>query len=343
MTYKAPAYRYICLLFSLASCAVSTQARAYISLEGYFLASQQCEAFKSKNSMSNPGNILVEPPTAYKMLGLNKPNGDYYQIKIPDAPVTEARWVAVVCGEHVAEIDITDPDPDPDPQGPSGNESSDNLLALSWQPAFCELKPRKSECQALNGGNLPVAAAQLSIHGLWAQPRGKDYCGVSESIRQLDQNKQWRQLPTLALSAGTRAALNELMPGTASFLQRHEWTKHGTCHLGAGGADEYFADTIAVTNAINRSGVGQFLAEHVGENISTQAIREQFDSAFGEGAGNRVQFHCQGDGNRVLIQELKINLKGIITADVSVSELLLAAQETTLGCPAGIVDPAGLQ
>jgi ribonuclease T2 len=44
-----------------------------------------------------------------------------------------------------------------------------------------------------------------------------------------------------------------------------------------------------------------------------------------------------------LIQELKINLKGTIAADVSVSELLLAAQETTIGCPEGIVDPAGLQ
>lgn len=339
MTCKAPAYRYIFLLTGLIGCAVSTQTRAYISLEGYFLASQPCEAFQSKNSMSNPGDILVEPSIIYEMLGLNKPNGDYYQIKISDAPVTDARWVAIACGEHVAETDTTDPDP----QDPTGNESSDNLLALSWQPAFCELKPRKSECQTLNGGNLPVAATQLSIHGLWAQPRGKEYCGVSEFMRQLDQNKQWGQLPELALGAETRAALNELMPGTASFLQRHEWTKHGTCHLGAGGAEEYFADTIAVTNAINRSGVGQFLAEHVGENISTQAIREQFDSAFGEGAGNRVQFHCQGDGNRVLIQELKINLQGTISADVSVSELLLAAQETTLGCPEGVVDPAGLQ
>ena len=105
---------------------------------------------------------------------------------------------------------------------------------------------------------------QLSIHGLWPQPEGKAYCGVPAGLVALDKASQWSDLPEVAIDAETRELLAVAMPGTASFLERHEWIKHGTCHLGAGGADEYFDDTLRLVDAINGSAVAAFLADHVG-------------------------------------------------------------------------------
>ena len=321
-------------------------ASAFERLDGYFIAFESCEAYQSKNRLTNPGDIRTSPFRAYEIIAINKAGGDFYQILVPDAPVTPDRWVNTSCGLHVIDAGTaTAPGPATPVviTPPAGNESAENLLALSWQPAFCETKPGKRECTQLNSGLLPVTERQLSVHGLWPQPRGKVYCGVPPALVDLDKAGRWSELPALPLDAETREALEVAMPGTASFLQRHEWIKHGTCYLGQGGADEYYDDTLLVTEAINDSVVGAFLADHVGAEVSTQDIRARFDEAFGEGSGDRVQFHCTGDGNRELIQEIKINLRGVIGPETPVSELLRAADTLSIGCPRGVIDPAGLQ
>ena len=70
-------------------------------LKGYFIAFEACEAFQSKNRETNPGGILTEPSRAYAMIALNAPDGDFFQVRVPGAPVTEDRWVHVGCGLHV--------------------------------------------------------------------------------------------------------------------------------------------------------------------------------------------------------------------------------------------------
>ena len=195
----------------------------------------------------------------------------------------------------------------------------------------------------LNDGLLPITATQLSIHGLWPQPRDNIYCGVPKALVNLDKAKRWSELPELPLDAQTRDSLAASMPGTASFLHRHEWIKHGTCYLGKGGADEYYTDTLQLVDTVNTSSVGAFLASHVGSEVSTQDIRLRFDDAFGQGAGDRVQFHCAGDGGRLLIQELRINLRGVIRPETHLKELLMAADPVSIGCEKGVIDAAGLQ
>ena len=78
-------------------------------------------------------------------------------------------------------------------------------------------------------------------------------------------------------------------------------------------------------------------------SMTAAEIRARFDAAFGAGAGERVQVHCRGDGGRTLIQELRIRLSGVITPEAPVDELIRAAEPLSPGCPAGVVDPAGLQ
>lgn len=331
---------------AVATICLSGPAAAFERLKGFFIATRSCEAYQSKNKLTNPGDIATEPDRAYVMRGLNAPGGDYYQIVVPGAPVVTERWVSTDCGRHV--VDAGTP-VTPSPAGgvviapEPGEESADNLLALSWQPAFCESKPSKTECKQLNGGLLPVTEQQFSLHGLWPQPQGKDYCGVPTSVRNIDTPARWQDLPAPDISAETRELLTVVMPGTASFLENHEWIKHGTCFKGAGGAEEYFRDTLYVTDAINSSVVAEFVAAHVGATIETQDIRAKFDEAFGAGAGERVQFHCAGDGARVLLGEITIGLKGIINEETPFADLILAADAVSLGCPRGVIDPAGLQ
>ena len=210
-----------------------------------------------------------------------------------------------------------------------------NLLALSWQPAFCELKPGKTECEQLNAGELPITETQLSLHGLWPQPRGKEYCGVPAGLVALDRASQWAELPEVAVDAETRELLAVAMPGTASFLERHEWLKHGTCFLDAGGADGYFDDTLRVVEAINASPVAALLAAHVGGELATSDLRAAFDAAFGAGAGERVQVHCAGDRGRTLIQEVSVNLAGAIGPETPVAALILAAEPLSPAARAG--------
>jgi len=338
--------RFMVLLAAL--CLVMpAPARAFVKLDGYFIAVETCEAYQSKNKQTNPGDITTTPHMAYQMLGINKQGGDFFQVLVDGAPVTTSRWVSASCGLHVVEAgtqtSITDIDRDDVVIGQDGVESIDNLLTLSWQPAFCEIRPGKTECRDLNDGLLPHTTRQLSIHGLWPQPRGKDYCGVPDTVRNLDKPDSWAQLPAPAIDTETEDALRAAMPGFASSLHRHEWIKHGTCFLGEGGADEYYDDTLYLTGLVNESAVADLFVNNVGGEITGAQIRAAFDNTFGEGTGDRVLIKCTRDGGRTLINELWISLKGKITQSSDLGDLMLAADATGMGCSRGIVDAAGLQ
>ena len=323
---------------------VCGSAQAAEPLTGYFIALDACDAFQSKNRRTNPGAVTTVPRRAYDMIAMNKAGGNFYQVRVPDAPVTAARWVSTACGVHVIEAGTTVGTPMPAIAAPEGQvESTDNLLALSWQPAFCERRPARDECRAINSGALPEAGRRLSIHGLWPQPNGTFYCGVPTMLVRLDSNGNWRALPAPEVDAETRAAIDAAMPGALSLLDRHEWIKHGTCYGAAGGADEYFDDTLFLTNAINGSGVGDFLAQRVGQRIETSDLRAAFDEAFGPGAGDRVQVKCASDDGRVVIGELRIALRGRVDPAVPVAALIAAAPVQSPGCPRGVLDAPGLQ
>jgi ribonuclease T2 len=213
------------------------------------------------------------------------------------------------------------------------------VLALSWQPAFCEGNERKRECKSMTGGRFD--ATHISIHGLWPQPGTNVYCGVSQELIAADKQGRWRDLPEPEISTTMRDVLELMMPGTQSLLDRHEWIKHGTCYRSS--AEGYFIDTARLAVDINESPVQAFLAANIGKRVSNAAIRAVFDEAFGPGAGERVRVACDDDDGRQLVVELTIGLRGDISAGTPVSALILASNPTDPGCPGGIIDPVGLQ
>ncbi|MSU89494.1 ribonuclease T [Rhodobacteraceae bacterium 2CG4] len=319
-------------LLALLIALLPLPAAAFEALDGRLTAVDACAAYLSKNKGTNPGDVRLEPGRDYALLGLNARGGDHYQVLVPGAPVSERRWVPVDCGSRAAAAAPAVP------QAP--DEARAHVLALSWQPTFCEYRSRVPECERLNAGRLPDASARLSVHGLW--PEGT-YCGVAPRDRATDEAGRWRDLPRLALTRGTAERLVRAMPGAESQLHRHQWIKHGTCHRGAGGAEEYFTDTLLLWDQLQASQVAAFLHGRSGEYIETGALRAAFDSAFGRGAGDRVQVDCDRDGGRTLIAEVKLYTRGRIDAGADLGDLLRAARPVRRGCGGGILDRAGLQ
>ncbi|TGV61924.1 ribonuclease, partial [Mesorhizobium sp. M2D.F.Ca.ET.160.01.1.1] len=109
-------------------------------------------------------------------------------------------------------------------------------------------------------------------HGLWPQPNGNFYCQVPAADKANDNPTHWGDLPPVKLDANTRAELDQVMPGTASKLERHEWIKHGTCY----GKDQqkYFSDALNLMREVNASQVRDLFTKNIGKQLTSQQIRD---------------------------------------------------------------------
>jgi len=305
-------------------------AKANDPISGCFTAEEECPAFVSIKKQSNPGEVMVQPGDEYRVTGQNKPAPTYYLLQM-DGVTSPKRWVSVSCGK-LSESVCGGATPLPG-DGNGGNAAKEYLLAVSWQAAFCQTHKAKAECKSQTPERFD--AVNLSLHGLWPQPQNNAYCGVSDTIKAIDRNKRWHLLPETMVSADTRSEMEKLMPGVASNLDRHEWIKHGTCYQST--PDEYFSESLMLIEQINSSAVRNLFADNIGKEITAEEVRAKFDDAFGEGTGAKVNMKCDGK----LISELWVNLKGEITANSKLSELMKNSPSTGISCQEGKVDQAG--
>jgi ribonuclease T2 len=296
-------------------------------LDATLVAGQDCPATVGIRRADNPGRIRLEPGQSYRVLERNRLPATHYLVRIAGAQPQD-RWVQAQCGAIVAQAA-------PVARGTAapGSAGDRYVLALSWQPAFCEAHRDKPECR----GQTPDRpdARGLSLHGLWPQPQGREYCGVGAAERARSQSGDWGLLPDPGLAPATRTALESRMPGVRSHLERHEWTKHGTCY--GTGPDDYFGQSMALLDQMNGSAVQDLIEANIGKRLTALEVRAAFDRAFGRGAGERVRLECDREGN---IAELRIGLKGRIGKDSKLGELIQAAPPTGGGCRGGWVDRA---
>lgn len=173
----------------------------------------------------------------------------------------------------------------------------DWVLALSWQPAWCETqsgdKRARPECFRDYAG-----PEGLTLHGLWPQGKGKEDCGPVSS-------KAGRcALPAVPLSRTAVEALAEVMPGALSRLDRHEWAKHGTC---SGMSPEtYFRTAGDMVRQARKSALGRLLGERAGGKARRSELCAAFMQDFGEGRKGALNFELQ----RGLLTEIRIRLRG---------------------------------
>lgn len=321
--------------FGLALCLAfgNLAALADMPAEGDFIATSACPAFQSIRKEANPGEVMTAPGTRYAVLAKNRKKPTHYRIEVPDADPPE-RWVEARCGRIEAFRAPKQAAPLPASRGQA------YVLAISWQPAFCEGNSHKRECRSQHGARFD--ATHFALHGLWPQPGTNIYCGVKEAERRAAIEGRWKDLPQLSLSLATQRALTEMMPGSQSHLDRYEWVKHGTCHA-ARDPETYYSDSLRLLSAINGSPVRDLFAGSIGRDLNASEIRASFDDAFGPGAGERVRVACRDEGSRRLIVELTIGLKGDLSGGTAVPELIRASAPIDEGCPVGSVDPVGLQ
>lgn len=305
-------------------------ASAEVPLSGRFTASMACPAYQSINRQTNPGAVTTTPGTSYALLAGNTATPSHFRILVPGAS-PQQRWVSVTCGTR----DGASAAPSQKPT----YRGTQYILAVNWQPAFCETSPRQPECRAQRPDSFE--ATNFTLHGLWPQPRDRAYCGVPNAERWASEDGDWHDLPPIRLPAELRRELDITMPGTRSGLDRHEWIKHGTCY--GAPPEEYYADSLALMRALNNSAVAELFAGNIGRKITLRQVREAFDAAFGPGAGERVRMDCAPDGNRTIITELTIGLTGDITGPDDMAALIAAASPTSGGCTSGMVDPVGLR
>lgn len=308
------------------------------------MATKACPAVQSIKKATNPGDVSTEAGTSYRLLGKNKDQASHYWVEVPGAAPAQ-RWVAVDCGtvdgaqatapapNSGAAVDTAQGTVKPKPKPKGAKDGVPYYaFAISWEPAFCEAMKGKAECKAETSASYD--ASHFSLHGLWPQPRRNVFCGVDRATAALDDTHQWEQLPEPQLGPATKAALDKVMPGTQSVLERHEWVKHGTCYP-AGNAEQYFTDAIRLINDVNGSAVQKFMAANIGKTIRSADLRATFDESYGKGAGARVHVSCSKTG---LISELTIGLKGDISAGTKLADLIAASDVTDMGCESGLVD-----
>ncbi len=298
---------------------------------------KECEAFNNLKHTKNYGNIVLKPSSKYEILREQKGN---YFIKVPNTKPM-MRWVSVNCFNKSNGTDT---------EKKSGflsrlfgkksktksevvettAKSSDNLdvlLVLSWQNTFCETHSNKKECRR-DGGN---AKNHLVLHGLWPQPRNREYCGLSHKIKELDKFKRWNALPKLNLKPNILELMQKYMPGVQSNLQRHEYYKHGSCY--SKDANGYFNNALTLTKELD-STIGEYLREHIGKKIKNINIKLLASKIFGKDIKNKIAIKCKG---RVL-SEIWISTKG---KGSDLKELIKNAKPIYSNCQEAIVDAPG--
>ena len=297
---------------------------ASIKMDGYFVVEKSCEAVHSIKKGTHP--FTLTKGMAYKVKAKNKPEASHYLITIESLEENPNKWVPVDCGVLLTDFKTR--------QIEKPEKEKDYLLAISWQPAFCQSHQSKLECETQTEDRYD--ATHLSLHGLWPQPRNNAYCNVSDKDKSIDRRNAWHLLDPLGLTEETFVELFISMPGVASHLQRHEWIKHGTCYSDS--AEIYYRDSLNLINGINDTNVSTLFANNIDKTITTEQIRNAFDEAFGEGSGEKVNVKC----SKGLIVELWVNLKGDINKDDNLSRLLKNAPVVNnISCESGMVDAVG--
>ncbi|PCK07888.1 MAG: ribonuclease T [Alteromonadaceae bacterium] len=310
-TYFNPVFIVSFILF----CFVSTGSYASPPVDE-FIATRSCDLYQSKRKQTNPDNLHTQIDRRYPIIearGNAATKNRWLRVQT-SAKRSPARWVSGDCGRenggavtpvsNRAACDIA-------------GQFDSNVLAISWQSAFCELYGRgKPECQTLTAERFD--AKHFTLHGLWPNRRscGRNY-GSCGKIKVSPRN--FCDYPALQLGGAVRKALERVMPSAkaGTCLQRHEWWKHGTCSgMTQSG---YYKRSLNLLGEINQSSfVQSFIAAHVGQRVSRQQFQQAFEGSFGGGSYQRLVLRCKSG----MLTELQVALPQQIDNGLGLRELL---------------------
>lgn len=229
------------------------------------------------------------------------------------------------------------------------------VLALSWQPGFCQSMhdaggALPAECAA--EPDLPDRSAYLTLHGLWPSlPRSlegrvaekswqREGCRAADpSLPAADADHKC-ELPAVPLSPAARAGLAAVMPGEGggSCLERYEFAKHGMCF--GFEPDAYFGKAAELDRAVRGGALGRFLAQNYGRRVTLNQLLGALTPLFGPEAAERVEVLCQGVGDAAYLTEIRIPLKRE-AVNAPLSPAALGEASPRRKCAVFVIDPRG--
>lgn len=309
------------VIISLLLFAASFPLQASLPVSGSFEASKSCPAFLSKNKKTNPDQLYVETEQRYRLHEINRLSPDWLRIEM--AATDSLRWVHAECGRFHYQIEENNR------CRMEAGLADSYVLALSWQPAFCQTygyEAGKPEC--LNLSETSYASHHTTLHGLWPNQQA---CGQSYGFCSVAPQKNHCAYAAVALSPAVASRLKQWMPSYAygSCLERHEWNKHGSCQILS--SDNYFSLAMRLAQEADASVLGQFLREHRGKRIQQKELQQRIREAFGQGAQYKVYLGCAND----LLVDIFIHLPALIPQGEPLSSLIANAPELKRrkGCP----------
>lgn len=302
----------------------NSQTFASVPVTGEFTATKTCQAYQSIHNQTNPGEIRVEKGKRYPLIELNKsPGTRWYRLRMDGATPAE-RWTYFECGT----AEFTTREKSPAGKKDRGGTKECNtaglgdgfVLAISWQPAFCETHKTRPECSVTDPQS--YQAYHFTLHGLWPK---KESCGIRYEFCG-DYKKGLRPFANFApvpMQPETLQQLGIVMPsaGYGSYLQRHEWYKHGTCQT-KWDADGYFHLAMRMLKEFNDGGMASFMANNIGKTVTSNSFFQAMDEAFGKDAHKRLQISC----NKGKLVDVFINLPFQQLQESSLKELIQQAE-----------------
>ncbi len=236
------------------------------------------------------------------------------------------------------------------------------VLALSWQPAFCETwsNPNKLPEECKDQTEFEDKRRNLTLHGLWADLPKSLIEVMQPTAIATDQEKIWRDygcatVPLrnpyinnsnkcdandLKLSETFSAKLREYMPGANSktCLDKYEFAKHGVCFKFD--PETYFERAIALNEAVRASEVGKFFADNYGKQVNIADLKAAVRKAYGDKAAKGLEWSC--DKNKKYLTEIRLTiLKEKINLDLS-AESFEDKSESKNDCTDFQIDKRGL-
>ncbi|NOZ90102.1 MAG: hypothetical protein GXO60_02320 [Epsilonproteobacteria bacterium] len=291
----------------------------------YQKATQACPAYNNMKHTTNTNDVKLEVGKEYRVIDHKK--GQILTL-IKGERIAQ-RWVDESCFKQKNFFDKIVSGLNKK-SSTNKQTSKQNLLAISWQNAFCQTHQYKKECRNMRANDF--GASHFVLHGLWPQPRNNLYCNVDKKQIGMDKNKQWYRLNKLDLNSTVREELQKYMTGYSSNLHRHEWIKHGTCY--GTDANRYYADAINLLKQINNSKIQKYFATHINRTVTLKDIRKLFDREFGKGAGEHVTMNCKNG----LITELWLHIG---SGSDNLKELLQRGETPKSRCYKGKIDAVG--
>ncbi len=287
-------------------------AAASEAATGTFVASRSCDAYLSFRKGINPGTARTAPGAEYDIHEVN--DKDRAWLRVEMRGINEPlRWVAAECGvvkglQPTSAGLVGGTFPASGGQCNVAGRQDSYVLAVSWQPGFCEhvkydgIKP---ECDRMADGSLVVS--NLTVHGLWPNLHqcGTKYGSCGDSDPELSED--------------TISYISPWMPNF--FYERvfgnYEWKKHGTCS--GMNSDMYFRRAVDSVKLLNESAAGRYLTENIGGRISKQTFVTKLKAETGrDQAANAFTLLCS---NKQLI-EIRVRLPLDFKEGGSLNDLL---------------------